>query len=219
MADRLQLSDYVWLKPERKSEFDIPIAVRILNSSGGKLEVIDDDGTKIITTVENILKPLHATSKESVEDMITLGELQEYTILRNLHIRYNKQLIYTYTGSMLIAINPYEILPIYTMDQIHYYQERSVTDMPPHIFAIGSESYRELLDTNVNQCIDLLITYPFSQLSNWSSGNTFFHMTMGSFMRGTKILCETSLGYKMDDLISSYIAHLRQTIKQRTRKP
>ncbi|CAF4870654.1 unnamed protein product [Pieris macdunnoughi] len=67
------------------------------------------------------------------------------------------------------------------------------------------------------QTRDVMVTYPFSQLSNWSSGNTFFHMTMGSFMRGTKILCETSLGYKMDDLISSYIAVLRQSIKQRTR--
>ncbi|XP_050685505.1 myosin-VIIa-like isoform X2 [Leptidea sinapis] len=89
-------------------------------------------------------------------------------------------------------------------------------------------SYPEMVIIGINkqgvtvihpQTRDLLITYPFSQLSNWSSGNTFFHMTMGSFMRGTKILCETSLGYKMDDLISSYIAHLRQTIKQRTRKP
>ncbi|XP_068620960.1 myosin-VIIa-like isoform X2 [Battus philenor] len=60
------------------------------------------------------------------------------------------------------------------------------------------------------QSRDVLVTHPFSQLSNWSSGNTFFHMTMGNVLRGTKILCETSLGYKMDDLISSYIAVLRQ---------
>lgn len=60
---------------------------------------------------------------------------------------------------------------------------------------------------------DVLVTHPFSQLSNWSSGNTFFHMTMGNVIRGTKILCETSLGYKMDDLISSYIAVLRASMR------
>ncbi|KAJ0181662.1 hypothetical protein K1T71_002384 [Dendrolimus kikuchii] len=153
MTDRIRLADLVWLKPEGNTEFDIPVAVKILNSSGDKIQVRDDDGNVFTSTINNVLKPLHATSVAGVEDMITLGELQEYTILRNLHIRYNQQLIYTYTGTMLIAINPYEILPIYTMDQIHFYQEKKIGDIPPHIFAIGDNSYRELLETSANQCI------------------------------------------------------------------
>ncbi|XP_047042430.1 myosin-VIIa-like isoform X1 [Helicoverpa zea] len=153
MADRVSLSDFVWLKPPGRSEFDVPIAVKVLKSSGDKIEVKDDDGYVFFASIQNVLKPLHSTSIQGVEDMITLGDLQEYTILHNLHMRYNKQLIYTYTGSMLIAINPYEILPIYTMDQIHFYQERSLGDIPPHIFAIGDNSYRELLATSSNQCI------------------------------------------------------------------
>ncbi|CAH2066249.1 unnamed protein product, partial [Iphiclides podalirius] len=153
MADRIRLSDLVWLQPDGKSEFDIPVAAKILNSSGGLIQVRDDDGNVFTTSVDKVIKPLHATSVDSVEDMITLGELQEHTILRNLHIRYNMQLIYTYTGTMLIAINPYEILPIYTMDQIQFYQDRAIGDIPPHIFAIGNNAYKELLATSSNQCI------------------------------------------------------------------
>lgn len=64
------------------------------------------------------------------------------------------------------------------------------------------------------QTKEILAMWSFTELSNWSSGNTYFHMTIGNFMKGEKILCETALGYKMDDLISSYINHLRGTMDE-----
>jgi len=49
-----------------------------------------------------------------------------------------------------------------------------------------------------NFCIDLhtqeiLVTHPFTRISNWSSGNDYFHMTIGNLVRGSKLLCQTSL--------------------------
>lgn len=87
--------DFVWLKTANgSSEYDLPMAVKVLSKSGSKIKVRDDDGKEFTINADQVLKPLHATSIAGVEDMITLGELQEYSILRNLHIRYNQQLIY-----------------------------------------------------------------------------------------------------------------------------
>ena len=52
-----------------------------------------------------------------------------------------------------MAVNPYQILPIYTSEQIKLYKEKKIGELPPHIFAIGDNSYTIMRRTNMNQCI------------------------------------------------------------------
>lgn len=75
-------------------EFDVAIGARVVSAEGRRIQVKDDDGREQWLTPERRIKAMHASSVKGVEDMISLGDLHEAGILRNLLIRYNDNLIY-----------------------------------------------------------------------------------------------------------------------------
>lgn len=48
------------------------------------------------------------------------------------------------SGIVLVAINPYESLPIYGEDIINAYSGQNMGDMDPHIFAVAEEAYKQM---------------------------------------------------------------------------
>ncbi|CAG0891194.1 unnamed protein product [Darwinula stevensoni] len=147
------LGDYVWMKPEKKGQFDVAIGAQVVKIAADKLSVVDDEGKWQSVALSRILKVMNSTSIEGMDDMISLGELDEASILRNLFIRYKNKLIYTYTGSILVAVNPYQCLPIYTAERIKLYQDRNLGELPPHIFAIADNCYTHMRRDGQDQCI------------------------------------------------------------------
>lgn len=85
--------------------------------------------------------------------MAELTHLNEPSVVHNLHMRYQADLIYTYSGLFLVTVNPYCPLPIYGRDYINMYKGRSREDTKPHIFAMADEAFRNLVDEGTNQSI------------------------------------------------------------------
>lgn len=52
-----------------------------------------------------------------------------------------------------MAVNPYQVLPIYTGDQIKLYKDKRIGELPPHIFAIGDNAYTNMKRSGQDQCI------------------------------------------------------------------
>eukprot|EP00063_Salmo_salar_P008015 XP_013982850.1 PREDICTED: unconventional myosin-Va-like isoform X1 [Salmo salar] len=78
-------------------------------------------------------------------DLTALSYLHEPAVLHNLKVRFtDSKLIYTYCGIVLVAINPYENLPIYGSDIINAYSGQNMGDMDPHIFAVAEEAYKQM---------------------------------------------------------------------------
>ncbi|XP_058888548.1 unconventional myosin-Ib isoform X5 [Acipenser ruthenus] len=86
-------------------------------------------------------------------DMVLLEPLTEESFIANLRKRFDHNEIYTYIGSVVISINPYRSLPIYTPDKVEEYRNRNFYELSPHIYALADEAYRSLRDQDKDQCI------------------------------------------------------------------
>ncbi|XP_076666886.1 unconventional myosin 81F isoform X2 [Andrena cerasifolii] len=86
-----------------------------------------------------------------VPDMTVISDIDETGINRNLQVRYGRDHIYTYTGSILVAVNPYKEVDFYTNEYVHRYHGQKMGSLEPHVFALAEAAYRSLQDTESNQ--------------------------------------------------------------------
>ncbi|XP_076249608.1 unconventional myosin-IXa [Calliopsis andreniformis] len=97
---------------------------------------------------------LYQPRDKEYPDLCQLPDLNEQTLLDNLRARFLAGNIYTYVGSILIALNPFKFYPIYNPKYVKLYQNRRLgPDIPPHIFAIADAAYHCMLKEKRNQCI------------------------------------------------------------------
>uniref|UniRef100_A0A3Q2YWP2 Unconventional myosin-VIIa-like n=1 Tax=Hippocampus comes TaxID=109280 RepID=A0A3Q2YWP2_HIPCM len=108
--------EWVWLD----SGTGVPIGAKVKVTPSGQRLLVDDAGKEhsLSPEQEGSLKIMHPTSVEGVDDMIKLGDMTEAGLLRNLLLRHKQGIIYTYTGSVLVAVNPYQFFPIYSNEQV-----------------------------------------------------------------------------------------------------
>uniref|UniRef100_A0A669AV87 Myosin IXA n=1 Tax=Oreochromis niloticus TaxID=8128 RepID=A0A669AV87_ORENI len=86
-------------------------------------------------------------------DLCALPELTERALLESLRARFRQEKIYTYVGSILIVINPFQFLPIYNPKYVKMYDNHTLGKLEPHIYAVADVAYHAMLQRRKNQCI------------------------------------------------------------------
>ena len=96
-----------------------------------------------------------------LQDMTSLSYLNEPGVLWNLKCRYLLDAIYTYTGSILIAVNPFASLPhMYGSHMMEQYRGADLGELSPHVYAIADAAYRQMRKDTKSQSILVRLTCP-----------------------------------------------------------
>ncbi|KAF9234323.1 nonmuscle myosin heavy chain b [Melanogaster broomeanus] len=121
----------------------------------------DEETAEIVLSAGGEIRrvPLYALSKmnppkfDRVDDIADLTFLNEASVVHNLRLRYGSGAIYTYSGLFLVAINPYQNLPLYTDAIIQQYRNKRRDENPPHIFAVTERAWVNMQEERENQSI------------------------------------------------------------------
>ncbi|XP_032415621.1 unconventional myosin-Va isoform X5 [Xiphophorus hellerii] len=147
----------VWI-PDAEEVWKSAELTKDYKNDDASLQLMLEDGTTIDHKLDPKTKNLPYLRNPDIlvgeNDLTALSYLHEPAVLHNLKVRFiDSKLIYTYCGIVLVAINPYETLPIYGTDIINAYSGQNMGDMDPHIFAVAEEAYKQMARDERNQSI------------------------------------------------------------------
>ncbi|KAL6471340.1 hypothetical protein MHYP_G00199900 [Metynnis hypsauchen] len=113
------------------------------------LKAVGSDGVRVMME-----SALTARDRVGVQDFVLLeNHTSEVAFIENLRKRFKENLIYTYIGSVLVSVNPYKDLEIYTKQHMERYRGVNFYEVSPHIYAVSDNAYRSMRTERRDQCM------------------------------------------------------------------
>ena len=163
MGDTFGEGSYVFIPDDE--EMFIPARVHLTFKQGeeGAVVAIEDESTskkkkqrviKLTPDQTKLCVPMDIQSLSGVANLVELKQLNEASILESLRLRFKQDQIYTSIGSILVSVNPFKMLDLYTPSVMQDYLKNGAHMMPPHIYGVGDLAYNAMVSSNKPQaCI------------------------------------------------------------------
>ena len=90
-------------------------------------------------------------------ELTNLKHVEDAHVVDNTRMRYEAGHIYSRSGRLLLAVNPYRLLPLYTPEVLSSYQEslQPQAELPPHVYAVAASAHLGMLQNGISQvCTD-----------------------------------------------------------------
>ncbi|XP_038720466.1 myosin-12 isoform X1 [Tripterygium wilfordii] len=144
------VGSHVWAEDPENAWIDGEVS----EINGRDATIITPDGKTIVAVIGSIYPKDTEAPPAGVDDMTKLAYLHEPGVLHNLTCRFALNEIYTYTGSILIAVNPFRRLPhLYDIHMMEQYKGAAFGELSPHLFAVADTCYRAMINEQGSQSI------------------------------------------------------------------
>ncbi|KAM7110857.1 unconventional myosin-XVI isoform 2-T3 [Molossus nigricans] len=154
--------------PSKLSPLVLPIAKQdsllekdtmFKDATKGLCKKQSQDSTSEYATVNGTSKPeqIKLMPPAPNDDLATLSELNDGSLLYEIQKRFGNNQIYTFIGDILLLVNPFKELPIYStmVSQLYRSGAGQPCSLPPHIFSCAERAFHQLSQEQRPQCFIL----------------------------------------------------------------
>ncbi|KAJ5320518.1 hypothetical protein PENANT_c033G03137 [Penicillium antarcticum] len=145
-----------WLASEVKEKLvDGEKVQLVFEVENGETKTVETTQSELQVDNNPKLPPLmNPAMLEASEDLTNLSHLNEPAVLQAIKLRYAQKEIYTYSGIVLIATNPFaRVDSLYVPQMVQVYAGKHRASQAPHLFAIAEEAFADMLRDGKNQTI------------------------------------------------------------------
>ncbi|KAM6180423.1 unconventional myosin-XVI [Erethizon dorsatum] len=156
-------------RPSKLSPLVLPIAkqdsllekdIMFKDATKGLCKQQSPDTTPERTSMNGASKPEQVKLMPPApnDDLATLSELNDGSLLYEIQKRFGNDQIYTFIGDILLLVNPFKELPIYSTMVSQLYLSHTGTpspSLPPHLFSCAERAVHQLFRDRRPQCFVL----------------------------------------------------------------